>query len=470
MIFSVSTTHRPATDLGFLLYKHPGKLQTFQLRFGQAHVYYPIATDEACTAALLLDIDPIQLFRSQKVSGNSSFALQQYVNDRPYVASSLLSVAIAEVYGTALSGICKTKPDLAAQELPLTATLSVIPSRGGADLLHRLFEPLGYKLKVQAYPLDAKFSDWGTSDTFTVELQCEKRLKDLLTHLYVLIPVLDDDKHYYVGEDELNKLLARGEGWLASHPERDLIVERYLRHRRNLTASALSQLREEDAADALADEQADQKEEAIEKSIGLNQQRLDAVFSELKASNAHRVTDLGCGEGKLLRLLLPDPQFSEILGMDVSARNLSNAEYRLQLDRMPERQREKLRLIQGSLLYRDRRLEGYDAATLVEVIEHLEPSRLEVMEQVVFGVAKPALVILTTPNQEYNRMWPSLPAGKFRHPDHHFEWTRAEFQQWAERVAQTFDYTVAFKPIGPVDPEAGSPTQMAVFTRQGGAK
>jgi len=470
MIFTISTTHWPATDLGFLLHKHPGKLQTFQLRFGQAHVFYPIATEEECTATLLLDIDPIQLFRNQKVSGNGSFALQQYVNDRPYVASSLVSVAIAEVYGTALSGICKTKPDLATQELPLTATLSVIPSRGGENLLHRLFEPLGYKLRVQSHPLDAKFLDWGISDTFTVELQCEKRLKDLLTHLYVLIPVLDDSKHYYVGEDELNKLLARGEGWLASHPERERIVERYLRHRRNLMASALSQLREEDAVDEMADEQADQKEEAIEKSIGLNQQRLEVVYSELKSSNAHRIVDLGCGEGKLLRLLLPDRQFTEILGMDVSARNLNNAEYRLQLDRMPDIQRDKLRLIQGSLLYRDQRLKGYDAATLVEVIEHLEPSRLEVIEQVVFGVARPGVVVLTTPNQEYNRMWPNLPAGKFRHPDHHFEWTRAEFQEWAERVAETFGYSATFKPVGPVDPEAGAPTQMAVFTLRGGAQ
>ncbi|MEA4909407.1 MAG: 3' terminal RNA ribose 2'-O-methyltransferase Hen1 [Anaerolineaceae bacterium] len=467
MIFTLSTTHTPATDLGFLLYKHPDRLQTFQLRFGQAHVYYPLATPEKCTAALLLDIDPIQLFRSQKVSGNSSFALRQYVNDRPYVASSLLSVAIAQVYGSALSGVCKSKPELAARELPFEASLSVLPSRGGEDLLHHLFEPLGYDLKIHTYPLDARFPEWGPSEAFTVELRSHKRLQDLLAHLYVLIPVLDDDKHYYVGEDEIDKLLARGEGWLASHPARQLIVERYLRHRRKLTASALSQLREEDAPDEAGDEQSGRKEEGIEKSTGLHQQRLEAVVDRLHASGARRVADLGCGEGRLIGLLLPDGQFTQVLGMDVSARSLSEAAYRLQLDRLPGAQRRKLTLIQGSLLYRDRRLAGYEAVTLVEVIEHLDPARLEVVERVVFGQAQPGLVILTTPNREYNRLWPGLPAGELRHPDHHFEWTRAEFQSWAEGVAGAYGYGLAILPVGSLDPQAGPPTQMAVFTREG---
>lgn len=470
MLLTLTTTHTPATDLGYLLHKHPGKLQTFPLTFGQAHVFYPEATPERCTAALLLDIDPIQLFRSRRGASSSSFALQQYVNDRPYVASSFLSVAIAQVYGSALAGQCKNRPDLVDLTIPLTAKISVLPSRGGADLLQRLFAPLGYTLRIENQPLDAQFPEWGASDVFTVELEAVTQLKQLLSHLYVLIPVLDDDKHYYVGEDEIAKLMSRGEGWLAGHPDRELIASRYLRHRRNLTETALTQLREEDAADTEAEEQADLREETIEKTIGLNQQRLESVYTELKASGAHRVVDLGCGEGKLIRMLLPDGQFSDILGMDVSSRSLTNAEYRLQLDRLPEMQRKKLKLIQGSLLYRDDRLSGYDAATLVEVIEHLDPSRLEVMERVVFGTARPNTVILSTPNQEYNRMWPSLPAGKFRHPDHHFEWTRAEFQAWAERVAQAYHYTVSFKPIGPEDLEVGSPTQMAIFKREGSAQ
>jgi 3' terminal RNA ribose 2'-O-methyltransferase Hen1 len=469
MLLTLSTTYSPATDLGYLLHKHPGKLQTFPLAFGQAHVFYTEASLERCTAALLMDIDPIQLFRSRRASGNSSFALQQYVNDRPYVASSFLSVALAQVFGSALSGQCKSHPHLVNTPLPLQAKISVLPSRGGANLIQRLFAPLGYAVEVESHLLDPRFPEWGESEVFTVVLEAELPLKQLLNHLYVLVPVLDDDKHYYVGEEEIAKLMARGEGWLASHPERDLIVERYLRHRRHLTEPALTRMREEDApSDENAEEQADLREEGLEQASGLNQQRLNAVLAELKASGAQRVLDLGCGEGKLLRLLLPEGQFNEVVGLDVSARSLAYAELRLQLDRMPEKQREKLKLLQGSLFYRDARLEGYDAAALVEVIEHLEPTRLEIMERVVFALAKPKTLVVTTPNRDYNQMWPSLPAGKFRHPDHHFEWTRSEFEAWAERMAQTYAYNVVFRAIGAAQAEFGAPTQMAVFTRSGG--
>lgn len=468
MLLTITTTHNPATDLGYLLYKHPGKVQTFDLNFGQAHVFYPEVGVERCTAALLLDIDPIQLFRSRRTSGNTSFALGQYVNDRPYVASSLLSVAIAEVYGTALSGRCKDRPLLVDMSLPLMARISALPSRGGADLLRRLFEPLGYTLTAQRLPLDEQFPEWGMSDVYSVELAARVPLKDLLAHLYVLIPVLDDDKHYYVGQDEIEKLMARGAGWLPQHPERELIVDRYLRHRRHLTESALERLVAEELPGLeQKDAEQDQREEAVESSLGLNRQRLEAVLAALRASGAKRVLDLGCGEGKLIRLLLPEAQFSAITGMDVSARSLELAEKRLQLDRLPDMQRQKLQLIQGSLLYRDARLAGYDAATLVEVIEHLESARLEVMERVVFGHARPNFVIVTTPNREYNDQWPTLPAGQFRHPDHRFEWSRAEFQSWAERVAAQFGYSVAYSPIGPEHPQAGAPTQMGVFTKQG---
>jgi 3' terminal RNA ribose 2'-O-methyltransferase Hen1 len=469
MLLTITTTANPATDLGYLLHKHPGKLQSFALAFGQAHVFYPEATPERCTAALLLDIDPIQLFRSRR-GGGSGFALEQYVNDRPYVASSFLSTALAQVYGSALAGQCKDRPDLAQRSLPFSVSLSVLPSRGGENLLRRLFEPLGYTLQVARLPLDPQFPEWGASHLFEVQLAAEKRLCDLLTHLYVLIPVLDDDKHYYVGPDEVAKLMERGAGWLAGHPERELIVERYLLHRRGLAESVLARLREEDAgAQESGEEQADARNENLEQSVRLNDQRLALALNELKACGARRVLDLGCGEGKLIRLLLPEKQFTEIVGMDVSSRSLANAEARLHPERLPEAQRAKLKLIQGSLLYRDRRLEGFEAAVLLEVIEHLEPGRLEVMEQALFGAARPATLIVTTPNQEYNRLWPSLPAGKMRHPDHHFEWTRAEFQNWSARVGQVYGYDVSLKPVGPEDPEAGAPTQMAVFTRSGGA-
>jgi 3' terminal RNA ribose 2'-O-methyltransferase Hen1 len=460
MLLTITTTYQPATDLGYLLYKHPAKVQTFELAFGQAHVFYPETTENRCTAALLLDINPVGLVR-----GGGDFVLEQYVNDRPYVASSFLSASIAQVYGTALNGTCKDRPELAQTAIPLEAKMSVIPSRGGEQLLHRLFEPLGYTLTAERHILDSQFPDWGMSPYYTVTLAHTVRLADLLSHLYVLIPVLDDDKHYYVGADEVEKLLKRGEGWLSAHPERELIAYRYLKHQHGLKRAALARL-VEDAPDIVAEdaeEEAAEEQIPDEKKVSLHEQRLGAVLASLKQSGAQRVLDLGCGEGRLLRFLLNEKQFTKILGMDVSYRTLEMAADRLNLERMPERQRQRIELIHGSLMYRDPRLEGYDAAAVVEVIEHLDPPRLAAFEQVLFKCAHPATVVITTPNREYNVKWETLPAGVFRHKDHRFEWTRAEFQTWSQSICERFGYAVRFLPVGPEDAEVGAPSQMAVF-------
>jgi 3' terminal RNA ribose 2'-O-methyltransferase Hen1 len=462
MLLTITTTHQPATDLGYLLYKHPARVQEFNLAFGKAHVFYPEATDTHCTAALLLDINPIGLVR-----GKNDFSLSQYVNDRPYVASSFMSVAIAKVYGTALNGTCNDRPELVQTPIPLEAKVSVIPSRGGEDLLVRLFEPLGYMITTERHILDSKFTEWGMSPYYTLTLKQTVRLVDLLSHLYVLIPVLDNEKHYYVGDHEVEKLLAKGEGWLNNHPEKDLIVTRYLKYQRSLKHVALAKLiddvPDETAQDAEEAKAEAQLIEASEKEVGLHQQRLDTVLTVLKNNGAQRVLDLGCGEGRLLRLLLNEKQFTHILGMDVSHRVLEIASERLNFERMPERKRARIDLIQGSLMYRDERLAGYDGAGVVEVIEHLDPPRLAAFERVLFEFARPATIAITTPNGEYNVMWESLPAGKFRHKDHRFEWTRAEFQAWAEGICERFGYTVNIVPIGDVDEIVGAPSQMAVF-------
>jgi 3' terminal RNA ribose 2'-O-methyltransferase Hen1 len=287
------------------------------------------------------------------------------------------------------------------------------------------------------------------------------RLADLLSHLYVLIPVLDDDKHYYVGGDEVDKLLSRGAGWLSSHPEKDLITDRYLSHKRTLTRAALERLLEDDADEAASGH--DAEEAVVEERVNLHTQRHGAVLAALRETGARRVIDLGCGDGKLLKLLLAERTFTEVAGMDVSHRALEFAARRLHLDSLPPAQRARLNLFQGSLTYRDGRLTGYDAATVVEVIEHLDPPRLAVFERCVFEAAHPASVVVTTPNVEYNVRFPTLPAGTLRHKDHRFEWTRAEFEAWAGTVAGRFGYAVRFLPIGPVDPEVGAPSQMAVF-------
>ena len=464
MLLTISTAYSPATDLGYLLHKHPARIQSFGLAFGQAHVFYPEARTEKCTAALLLDVDAVGLIRRPHGQFAENFALAQYVSDRPYVASSFLSVAIARVFSSALSGKCKERPELAETEIPLKVKLSILPCRGGEKLLRRLFEPLGYTVEAERHALDTRFPDWGESRYFTVTLETTCRLSELLTHLYILMPVLDDEKHYWVGDAEIEKLLKHSNDWLADHPEQESIVRRYLKHQRRLTRQALAQLREEDAQEADETVQA-QEEEQVEKWIGLNEIRLATVTEVLKQCGARRVLDLGCGEGKLLRKLLAEKQFEEIVGMDVSHHALRIAQERLNYDRLTEKQKQRLCLFQGSLSYRDKRLVGYDGAAVIEVIEHLDLPRLAAFERGLFEFACPRTVVLTTPNIEYNVKFENLQAGRFRHKDHRFEWTRDEFQSWAVGVAKRFDYTVVFHPIGPETEDVGSPTQMAVFTR-----
>ncbi|GJD21128.1 hypothetical protein RIVM261_060840 [Rivularia sp. IAM M-261] len=457
MLLTITTTHTPATDLGYLLHKHPDKCQSFSLSFGQAHVFYPEASDTLCTAALLLDIDAVKLVRGKGAT------LEQYVNDRPYVASSFFSVAMSQVFGTALGGRCKDRPELVQTPIPLTAKISVLPCRGGEEFLRELFEPLGYTVSAQNHQLDEKFPDWGASKYYTVELQHTLPLSELLSHLYVLIPVLDDEKHYWVGEDEVEKLLRHGEGWLSSHPAKEQITRRYLKRQGRLTRAALAQLIELEPDPDSSEEEHAQEEAAVEKPLSLNKQRMLTVVDTLKQNNLKTVIDLGCGEGTLLRYLIKDAFFDKITGVDVSYRALGIAKERIEKLRLARNQWDKIQLFQSALTYQDKRFKGYDAVTLIEVIEHLDLPRLSSLSRVVFEFTHPKTVIVTTPNIEYNVKFETLPAGKLRHKDHRFEWTREEFQTWANNVAQRFGYTVQFQPIGDNDPEIGAPTQMGIF-------
>ncbi|MFD5710130.1 3' terminal RNA ribose 2'-O-methyltransferase Hen1 [Streptomyces pharetrae] len=477
MFLTISTTgtpERPATDLGYLLHKHPGKAQAFSTSYGTAHVLYPEADEQRCTAALLLEVDAVALVRRGKGKGRGGApdaALAQYVNDRPYAASSLLAVAIGAVFSSALRGVCGARPELPAQARPLRVEVPALPARGGPGLVRRLFEPLGWTVTAEPVALDAEFPEWGDSRYVRLVLESGSRtVAEALRHLYVLLPVLDDAKHYWVAADEVDKLLRVGEGWLPDHPEQKLITSRYLSRRWSLTREAMARLElmrlaETDDSEVEAIDNAVAAEaEAEEKPTPLAVQRRDAIVAALTEAGAARVLDLGCGEGHLVQTLLKDPRFTEIVGVDVSMRALTIASRRLKLDRMGERQASRVRLFQGSLAYTDGRLKGYDVAVLSEVVEHLDLPRLPALEYAVFGAARPRTVLVTTPNVEYNVRWESLPAGHVRHRDHRFEWTREEFRTWAGAVAERHGYGVRYVAVGPDDPEVGPPTQMAVFT------
>jgi len=469
MLVEITTTAQNATDLGYLLHKNPNNVHERTLPFGTARVFYPEATDERCTAVLWLDIDQVSLTRGR---GDSRFALAQYVNDRPYTASSFVSVAIGQTFSTALDGRSKEKPERALEAWPLTITLPAVDCDAGPEFIRGVFEPLGYTVDAAPIPLDTQFPAWGTSTLYRLTISAVIRVSDALTHLYVLLPVLDNQKHYSFGAAEVDKLLANAGDWLADHPMRNVITKRYLRYKRQYIEDAQAALERlvstngESTAEAEAAEEAEQlKEDTLEQPLRLHDLRLTAVAEKLKGApaSANSVVDLGCGDGKLLRKLITDKRWRTVVGMDVSTSALKIAARKLHLDRDDTARQNHLSLIHGSLLHRDDRIAGFDAAALVEVIEHIEPARLEFVERVVFAYARPKRVVITTPNADYNTHWPSLSAGKFRHSDHRFEWTRDQFKEWAEKVSSAYQYVSELFEIGEIDGDLGAPTQMAVF-------
>jgi 3' terminal RNA ribose 2'-O-methyltransferase Hen1 len=468
MLLKISTSHAPATDLGFLLHKNPSRLHSTELAFGTAHVFYPEASPDLCTAALFVDVDPVALVRGRSPNLSAEHPLAQYVNDRPYAASSLLSVALAKVFGPALKGRSKERPDLAAITLPFTAEVLPVVCKEGEPLLRRLFEPLGYSVAASTEPLDPAFPEWGDAPYWHLRLTGRQRLADLLCHLYVLIPALDRDKHYFIGDDEVEKLLSFGREWLPTHPERELIARRYLKNIRSLTRSAVSRLDEH----LLSATTEDEEESARPSPPPLDTRRIETVCETIRELAPRSVLDLGCGRGRLLRALasqleLPGSSrggsIRSLVGLEVSRRALDLAREEVSTGLAPMQQ-ERLTFLHGSLTYLDERLEGFDAALLIEVIEHQEPWQLQALTRNVFGKARPRHVIVTTPNAEFNVRYAHLSEGRHRHTDHRFEWTRAQFRAWCEQVATEHGYRWQWRPVADEDPEVGPPTQMGVFS------
>lgn len=475
MLLTLKTQGSQASEIGFLLHKHPDRFQSFPVRFGVCHAFYPQVESDAVTFCLMLDLDSTAMARNKQSA--TPFALAKYVNDRPYVASSMMSSAIVSALRSALNGKCAKRPELVDKRWEWTIEIDVLPVKGGYSFLKEMFEPLGYKVDAQSVVLDSQFPQWGDSSYFHVRLACQSTLCRVLRHLYILMPVFDLQKHYFSGSDELEKLLAKGEAWLADHPARDSIIRRYLRFQPHLRRQAISQLTEDESRDSetraagSGDEQELRLEGVLgEKKVSLNRQRLDAVQKRVIQYGGRSLLDLGCGEGKLLKRLLKHSDLSQIVGVDVSLRCLELAHRRLKLDQLPDFQAQRIQLMHASLGYRDQRLEGFDIATVVEVIEHLDPHRLEAFERVLFRHARPNGVIVTTPNSEFNVVWESLPAGKFRHPDHRFEWTRDEFLAWCQRIEKEYGYSFEIEGIGPIEASVGTPTQMACFRKVGKAK
>jgi len=460
MLLTITYTGQNTTELSYLLYKNPYRPQKLELSHGNAYVFYPEISNEKTTAALLLDIDPIDLARGKAESGGGG--LFDYVNDRPYVSSSFLCTAISKVYGTAMSGRADERQSLSDSELGLTAAITMLPCRGDIGMLNKVFEPLGYEVSYKVFNVDENFPAWDKIKYVNLTIKGKVRLRDLLRQIYVLVPVFDRQKHYWFGKEEVEKLMQHAEEWLPNHPEKKFITSRYLKYLHPLVNMAFARLVSEDAPDALPNDEP--PEEPSERKLNLNTQRLGSVVAALKSCGAKSVIDIGCGEGNLLSLLIKEKQFERIAGADVSHYALKYASERLSLDKAGESLLKRISLFQSSLTYIDSRFKGYDAACVIEVIEHLDIPRLTAFERVLFEYTKPPVVVLTTPNREYNVKYEHLDETDLRHSDHRFEWTRSEFHKWAQDTAKKNGYSVRFSEIGDSDEALGAPTQMGVFT------
>ncbi|MEH0157331.1 3' terminal RNA ribose 2'-O-methyltransferase Hen1 [Limibacter armeniacum] len=445
MLLTITTTHYPATDLGYLLHKHPDRMQSVPLSCGKAHIFYPKASEQKCTVALLLELDTVEMVRNRKGPAGDRLQLTHYVNDRPYVASSFMGTALSKAFSSAMNGTCNAKPELTTTDIPLEVEIAVLKSTGGEQLIRDLFEPLQYEVELKEHMLDEQFPTWGKSPYYTVKLKKKEKLKRVLSHLYVLLPVLDNDKHYWIDQSEKEKLIQKGKGWLDTHPLKEMITKRYLKHLQKYTSDLL------------------ETDESFSQPV--HEYRLEQIVNQLKTLGIQSVIDLGCGDGKLLELLIREKQFKRIAGMDISIRELEKAKRRLHYDQLPERVKDRLTLMAGALNYRDERTKGYEAAILSEVIEHINENRLPVLEENVFGFAQPQYVIVTTPNAEYNALFEESQG--FRHQDHRFEWNRMQFKEWTKKVALQFGYMVEVFPLGPEEnPTFGTISQMAVFTKK----
>ncbi|MED5803035.1 3' terminal RNA ribose 2'-O-methyltransferase Hen1 [Gordonia sp. Z-3] len=435
------TVQLPATDLGFLLYKHPDRVQRFATSQGGATVFFPVASPELCSVVLHVDGAGAKVDRAE--------GMGRYVNVVPFAASSRLVVVLGKVFGDALAGRCATRPELVDNRWPMTLTVPSVPT-GGRCSPAELFEPLGWTVQTSAQPLEPP--QWGDSEFVTISLSGVHTVRDALRHLSVCLPVLAGAKHYFVDDAEVDKLQRLGDGWLDTHPRRDDIAAGYVKHVRSLTDEAVMRL----AGDVTTAQPADDANAVPERRASLARHRREWVVESLARAGARSVLDAGCGEGRLLAELVTALPGAQIAGVDVAPAMVDRARERLQRWRGTS-------VWQSSLMYTDPRCRGFDAVVLMEVIEHIEFDRLPTAMSSVFDEMAPRTVVITTPNHDHNEAYGL--AGQWRHPDHRFEFTRADFAQWCASVAEEYRYRVTIDGVGEPVEGLGAPTQCAVFTR-----
>lgn len=466
MILIISAVGKDCQKLSYLLQKSPFVVGEFDVGASfKTYVFFPEYSEERTTCAVMFDMNSIELVKSLKAHDrHATYSLFDYINDRPYVSSSFTCSIISDVFRSALNGKCREYPDLPNQEFDLSARFYV-SMKTKDDLIKELFEPLGYELSysTERPPVDSMYEQFGESPYYDVTISRRETVKDLLSHLYILIPILDKMRHYGPSSDEVKKIMKIGDSWLKDHPSKKKIVGRYFGKKKELATSVLDRLEDQIKDEQRIDENSDDEKETRTPLAG---QRRKAIIRTLREHNVKTVLDLGCSTGKLSFELIDTPGIVKVTGADISARAIEKAVLEKRIHKkMTEDQKSRLDFVIASAIYRDLRFSAFDAIVLQEVIEHFDSWKLRVAEDVVFKYSGPRVVVVTTPNIEYNVLFENLENGKLRHRDHKFEFTRGQFKEWANRICKQFGYTVSFEDIGEFVENIGTQTQMAVFVR-----
>jgi 3' terminal RNA ribose 2'-O-methyltransferase Hen1 len=432
--------------ISYLLAKNPNNLYERNHKGHLVRLFYSKFTETELEVTIFVTPDPIEMVKNN----SNSYDITHYINDREFAVSSIFCSFIRSALGTALNGQPKEE-HLKWVNHPFSFNFEFGPvvSSLSDEKLMNLFEPIGYEVTINRPEIEYSFPIKTKSSARYLSIKGMKTLQEGLRHLFVLIPVIDNYKHYFIDEKEIEKLERYGEGWLEQHPLRDLIYRQALRFK--------------EIYSLVENSSKDEKKVEPVKKVRLNELRYEKIVNAVSQMKPRSVVDFGSGEGKLSVQLGFVEGITEILAVEPSESASLKA-----LERFNKvKNKEKFvipELLWGSLFYYDERLKDKDVIILCEVIEHIDETRLPKAMDTLLHDYQPGALIITTPNREYNELYDM--EEHLRHNDHRFEWTRAEFRQWCTERNYSNDYELLFDGIGEEHPSHGFPTQMCIFKRK----
>ncbi|TDL78499.1 3' terminal RNA ribose 2'-O-methyltransferase Hen1 [Peribacillus frigoritolerans] len=446
MQLTIKATGDNVKAISYLLSKNPNNLYERNHKGHLVRLFYSKFEETELEVTIFVTPDPIDLVKNN----SNSYDITHYINDREFAVSSLFCSFIRSALGTALNGQPKEEySEWVNYRFSFQFEFGPVVSSLSDKQLKDLFEPIGYEVAISRPDIEYSFEMKDKSSARSICLKGMKTLQNGLRQLFVLIPVIDNYKHYYIDDKEIEKLERYGEGWLEDHPKRDYIYRQSLRFKEIFSIVENKKTEEK-------------KEEKIEK-VRLNDLRYEKIIDFVNQMKPRSIVDFGSGEGKLsVRLGFADG-VKEIMAVEPSQSATLKAIERF--DKVKNKEKFVVpETIWGSLFYYDERLKGKDVMILCEVIEHIDEFRLPKVLDTILHDYQPNALIITTPNREYNEIYDM--EDHFRHNDHRFEWTRAEFRHWCEERNHRKIYDLQFEGIGEEHDRHGFPTQMCVFVRK----